>query len=154
MELNKTFSKIEEKLNDNICDLLKKENMSKDDVTILGMAVDILKDISTVEGMDKYGDMIDRYEDGTGMRRGRSPQTGRFVSMDDRTIHDTSGMRYDYPRMSYDERSYTHDGQSMHSVDDRMVDAMERMYGNAASEYERSKIDKVIHYIRNNMDAK
>ena len=32
--------------------------------------------------------------------------------------------------------------------------AMERMYGDAASEYERSKIDKVIHYIRNNMDAK
>lgn len=154
MELNKTFSKIEEKLNDNICDLLKKENMSKEDVTILGMAVDILKDISTVEAMDEYGDARDRYEDGTSMMRGRSPRTGKFVSMDDRTLNNTSGMRYDYPRMSYDERSYTHDGQSMHSVDDRMVDAMERMYGDAASEYERSKIDKVIHYIRNNMDAK
>ena len=155
MELHKTFSKIEEKLNDNICDLLKKENMSKEDVTILGMAVDILKDISTVEAMDEYGEREDRYESRASMARARSPRTGRFVSTEG---YDQSWemptMRNMYPRVSYGEPVYTRDAQrSGHSVEDRMIDTMERMYDGAASEYERASIDKVIHFIRN-MDAK
>lgn len=147
MELYKTFSKIEEKLNDNICDLLKKENMTKEDVTILGMAVDILKDISTVEAMDEYGEREDRYESKASMARGRSPRTGRYVSMDDRPMHDISRTRYDYPRVSYEGH------RSMHAIEERMVDSMEHMYDGASSEYERARIDEVIRFIRN-MDAK
>lgn len=154
MDMNKTYSKIEEKLDSDICELLKKPNMSRDELMMLGQAVDILKDISTVKAMDAYGgneddyssasfasramtrrsmDYSRGYEDGMSMAQNRSPRTGRFVSGNDGW--DTSGRRY-------------MDGRSGHSINDRMVDNIERMYDNAGTEHERAEIQDVINYIR------
>lgn len=143
MDMNKTYSKIEEKLDSDICELIKKPNMSRDELMMLGQAVDILKDISTVKAMDAYGgneddyssasfasrsmtrrsmDYSRGYEDGMSMAQNRSPRTGRFVS--------------------------GYDGRSGHSINDRMIDNIERMYDNAGTEHERAEIQDVINYIR------
>ena len=63
-------------------------------------------------------------------RRGRNPKTGRYVSMDNRPYY-------------YD------DGMSGHSITDRMVDLIERMYDSAETEHERRELDKWISRIRN-----
>lgn len=41
-----------------------------------------------------------------------------------------------------------YDGRSGHSINDRMVDNIERMYDNAGTEHERAEIQDVINYIR------
>lgn len=153
MDMNKTYSKIEEKLDSDICELLKKPNMSRDELMMLGQAVDILKDISTVKAMDAYGgneddyssasfasramtrrsmDYSRGYEDGMSMAQNRSPRTGQFVSGND----------------GWDVHPNGYDGRSGHSINDRMIDNIERMYGNADTEHERAEIQDVINYIR------
>ena len=71
--------------------------------------------------------MNDDYEVST--RRGRSSRTGRYVSMDNRPYYDN--------RMSG------------HSITDRMVDQIERMYDTARTDHERRELDKWIDRIRN-----
>lgn len=153
MDMDKTYSKIEEKLDSDICELLKKPNMSRDELMMLGQAVDILKDISTVKAMDAYGgneddyssasfasramtrrsmDYSRGYEDGMSMAQNRSPRTGRFVSGND----------------GWGIHSNGYDGRSGHSINDRMIDNIERMYDNAGTEHERAEIQDVINYIR------
>lgn len=147
MDMHKTCSEIEKKLDTDICDLLKKPNMSKDELMMLGEAVDILKDISTIRAMDAYGgneedyssasfasrtmtrrsmDYEKGYEDGMSMAQRRSPTTGRFM---DGAMHYNNGV-------------------SGHSINDRMVDSIERMYDTASTEHERAEINDVINYIR------
>lgn len=153
MDMNKTYSKIEEKLDSDICELIKKPNMSRDELMMLGQAVDILKDISTVKAMDAYGgneddyssasfasramtrrsmDYSRGYEDGMSMAQNRSPRTGRFVSGND----------------GWDVHPNGYDGRSGHSINDRMINNIERMYDNADTEHERAEIQDVINYIR------
>lgn len=55
-------------------------------------------------------------------RRGRSVRTGRYISMDR--------------------------GTSGHSITDRMVDQIERMYDSAKTDYERQELDKWIERIQ------
>ena len=57
--------------------------------------------------------------------RGRSRTTGRYVSRDS----------------AYDM------GRSNHSIKDRMVDSLERMYDEAVTEHEKATIDDWIHKI-------
>ena len=64
-------------------------------------------------------------------RRGRSATTGRYVS---RGEHGTS----------------YGDDYSGHSINDRMVAAMEDMYDEAKTDHERQKIDTAIRMIRQN----
>lgn len=68
-------------------------------------------------------------EMGVSTRRGRSARTGRYVSMD--------SMPY------YDDR-----GMSRHSITDRMVDQIERMYDSAKTEHERKELAKWIDRIQ------
>ena len=150
--MEEIHNKIKTKLEDNICILLNKPNMSLEDLKFLGESVDILKDISIIEGMDDYSEEMEKgysetsrdarrmtsrnrsmtaayehgYIDGVSNERGRSPHTGKFISRDEWRM---------------DER---HSG---HSIDDRMVAAMEQMYDNASSEHERMRIDDVIKHI-------
>lgn len=150
--MEETFKKIKDKLEDNICILLNKPNMTLEDLKFLGESVDVLKDISIIEGMEDYSEEMEKgysetsrdarrmypknramtaayergYIDGTSNERGRSPYTGRYVSRDE--------WRMDEHR-------------SGHSIDDRMVAAMEQMYDNASTEHERMRIDDVIKHI-------
>ena len=64
-------------------------------------------------------------------RRGRDSMTGRYVSRD--TYHDVRA-----PHVPYDQ------GYSGHSINDRMIDNLERMMDQATSDYERQKIQEAI----------
>lgn len=66
---------------------------------------------------------------GNSYARGRSSVTGRYVSRD-----------YGMPRYM--------GGQSGHSIDDRMIDALERMMDSATTEHERRRIQEQINQIR------
>ena len=72
----------------------------------------------------RYGHMMDRADMyGYSERRGRSPVTGRYISR---------GM----------------DGMSGHSIEDRMVAALEAQMDDAKTEYERKTIQDEINRIR------
>lgn len=178
MDREKLYTKIEDKLEENICDLLKKENMSPNELDMLGKSVDILKDISkievdeaTIEAMDWYEDEMGEYPSTSGARRGRrsgatrvhyngtmsgergrSPITGRYVSHNSYPEWDTSGRMMPRPGEFYEHSGAIHgmrDGRSGHSINERMTDCMESMYDTAGSEYDRKKIDEVLRFIRN-----
>lgn len=167
MDREKLYTKIEDKLEENICDLLKKENMTPTEVDVLGKAVDILKDISTIEAMDWYEDEMGEYPSASGARRGRrsgasrihyngsvsgergrSPRTGRFVSRDSYPEWDTSGRMTPRHGEFYGHSGAMEHGRSGHTINDRMVDCMEGMYDTANSEHDRKMIDEVINFIR------
>lgn len=134
---------IMERIEDEACRICKKDPLSKDDVMILGQLVDMMKDLSTRTTMDEYSDMYltpEEYsERWNSMRRGRSPSTGRFTSMRAEPYMDSYGMR--------SMGSYN-DGYSGHSINDRMIDALERMMDTAKTEHERETIRKRIEEIR------
>lgn len=67
----------------------------------------------------------DNQNGGMSRARGRSRTTGRYVSRDS----------------AYDM------GRSNHSIKDRMVDSLERMYDEAVTEHEKATIDDWIHKI-------
>lgn len=87
---------------------------------------------------------------------GRSPITGRFVSRDGNTGHNSpaqssydrgyddgySDARADMTRTSYD------DMRSGHSIKDRMIASLEQMYANASTDHERQVVDKWIAKMR------
>lgn len=167
MDDNKLYRKIKERLDDDICDLLKKQDLTPTDVEVMGKAVDMLKDIATIEAMDwcedEFGDGMEEYHSVSGARRGRrsgasrihyngtysgergrSPITGRYVSRDAYPTWDTSGRMVQRPHEFYEHSGANHG----HNVNDRMVNTMENMYDTAETEHERAKIDEVINYIR------
>lgn len=84
--------------------------------------------------MGSYG-WDDRDMDYSG-ERGRSSHTGRYVS---REHHEEMPMHH-------------RDTYSGHSINDRMVDALERMMDSAGSEFERQQILDKIKMIRNSSD--
>lgn len=115
-------------------------------------------DMETSEGL--HHEWMDPYEQS--MMRGRDGRTGRFMS---REGMDTSGRHYTF---SYDTDgrsgcySYGHDydmnpgrnyerrhdrGYSGHSIDDRVVDMLEKMMDSASSNYERNKLNTYIRVI-------
>lgn len=138
---------IMERIEDEACKICKKDPLSKDDVMILGQLVDMMKDLSTRTTMDEYSDMYLTPEEYSerwhSMRRGRSPSTGRFTSMREEPYMDSY-------RDSYGMRSVGsyNDGYSGHSINDRMIDALERMMDTAKTEHERETIRKRIEEIR------
>lgn len=152
-------------------------SVAKDAVCLLKEINEVLgggmNPMMTSEGRHSYGyydphmyegysyghhDWMDPYEQS--MMRGRDARTGRFMSRDGM---DTSGRRYTF---SYDSdgysgcysygdhtnpgRSYERNrdmGRSGHSIDDRVVDMLERMMDSAASEYERRKLNSYIRVV-------
>lgn len=167
--MEKTYEMIKEKLDANICTLLSKPNMSMEDLKFLGESIDVLKDISIIEGMEDYSEEMEHgysetsrdarrltarnrsmtaayeqgYIDGTSHARGRSPQTGRYVSRTEE-MHHMDPIDYDHSG-----KRYYADMRSGHSIDDRMVAALEQMFDNAGSEHERGRIESVIAHIHN-----
>lgn len=49
------INKVKDKILTEMCEILDKQPMTKDDICILGELADALKDISTAGGMDAYG---------------------------------------------------------------------------------------------------
>lgn len=83
---------------------------------------------------------IDSYSDGRSMRN-RSYDDGMY-------------MRDGYAMDSYREESYRNRDRlgrySSHSIDDRVVDMLEKMVDSAKSDYEHQKLMEYIRYVRSN----
>lgn len=122
-------------------------------------AVDLMLKIQDYEERD--AGMMEGYSE----RRGRSPMTGRYVSRDYREGSygmEPYSMRGSYNGGSYGGVGYVHGsyddpynggsynmGYSGHSINDRMIAALEGMAGNAKSEYERQEVLTAIHKLQN-----
>ena len=122
---------LKEYLWENIEDTIAtKKNPTEMDMKCLGMAVDILKDLETIDAMHRYGgDEYDYSEASYTSRRrypdmgdwhsntARSPRTGRYVSMEGGTM--------------------AH---------------LQQMYDNAKNDHERANMQKLMDFAKNNLD--
>lgn len=165
MDNDKTLEKIRDSVEDAIRPLIKKgEAMTPADLESLTKAVCIIEKIKRIENGGDFDDAYSEnyYDDnGNSYRRGRSPVTGRFVSRDayHDSYHDggssnayhagTSNRYHDgaSTRRYYDGNS--NNGYSGHSIQDRMVDRLERMMDEAQSEHERQTVREWINRLRN-----
>lgn len=138
------LKKCKEKLAAEMMQLLEKQPLTKDDVCLIGELADAIKDISTAEGMDAYGVKYLDADESYGVRmphvsyggpmmdesyrRGRSPSTGRYVSMAERPKYDG--------------------GYSGHSVNDKMIASLEHLIDQTEGDYERKQIMDEIENLR------
>lgn len=131
--------KIEEISKEELEKVAKKGEVQPNEWMNLKAAVCVMKDIKEVQQMlqemgDSYGwdegyssrsyntQFIPRMtHDGMSTMRGRSRTTGRYMSRDT--------------------------GRSNHSIKDRMVDSLERMYDEAQTDHERGMLDEWIRKI-------
>lgn len=137
-------NKVKDKILDEMCQLLDKQPLTKDDVCVLKELADALKDVSTATGMDMYGEKY-LMPDGSyaikmphvsyggpmmdeSYRRSRSPSTGRYVSMAERPKYDG--------------------GYSGHSVNDKMIASLEHLIDQTEGDYERKQIMDEIENLR------
>lgn len=131
------FEKILEKdLKEELAKVVSAGTVSPTEVKTITDAVCLMLKLKEYEEWDERKD----YDGGYSSRRGRSATTGRYMSRDSepsRNYYDDHGRRY------YDG-SYRGDGYSGHSIKDRMVDNLEKMYDEAKTEHERATIDEWI----------
>ena len=147
--MEKTLQSVKDMLEDEIKKIVKKGDISANELANLEKAVCIA---------DRVDEMLSRSEEGSsygmdGMyssrrmyprmmygdedamqsgRRGRSPVTGRYVSR---------GMDPYYGRGYYDDMST---GYSGHSINDRMIAKLEEMYDSAKTDHEKETVNKWI----------
>ena len=179
MESNKLLEKINDSIEEAIKPILKKgESMTPADLESLTKAVCIVEKIKRIEDCNSFDDS-DYYDNGysytdngNSYRRGRSPVTGRFVSRDSMPHHDGASYGYHYDAGHYSNRhndngnaarafdngastrryydgGSMHNGYSGHSIQDRMIDQLERMYDEAQSEHERQIVQSWINRLKN-----
>lgn len=142
----RTLRTTKEKLEKELSVILDKQNLNINDLEAMTKIVCALEKIEKIEKMEReeqdynysgryhypysYDEENRRiYNDGRdthSYERGRSARTGRYVSRDDgRMMPHYSG----------------------HSLRDRMIDKLESMYDEAATEHERKTLDKWIQKI-------
>lgn len=137
------LNKIKEKLEKEICALLDKQPLTKEDVCLIGELTDALKDVSTAGGMDAYGvkylDMDESYAirmphlSYADVTPNQSYRRGRYMSMDeDPAVH---------------HAKFSH-GYSGHSVNDRMIASLEHLVDQTEGDYERQQIINEIESLR------
>ena len=93
--MNKDLYDLHDLVMKDICATVAKGQLTPTDYQNLDKAVDIVKDIRTIEAMDQYGETdyevssramsgryYPQYYDNGSYERGRSARTGRYVSMD------------------------------------------------------------------------
>lgn len=163
--INDMMSTLKARTEESIKYYSEKEDWKPEDLEHAHKAVELYDEICEVqmkdgiwnEMKDEYGTSGARYprisygHDYDSYARGRDAATGRYVSRghddmyyDDRSYargdrrYENSGNR----RMSYDDRT------SGHSVEDRMIWALEQQMDTAKSDYERQTIEKEINRIR------
>lgn len=139
-----------EKSQELLVKMIKQLNMKSDltpqEVCNLKEAVEVMEKIvkfedkldESMDEEDEYSERMydDRSYRGMSRARGRSPRTGRFVSRFDGNQRHNRDM----------------DGRmSGHSIEDRMVDSLQKQMDYAETDYERQKINEEIQRIRQGM---
>jgi len=126
MEHEKVLERLEEVVYDELEKLAKKAELNPAEIKAATDAACFLEKIKMLRDEGYDDDASESYSHGGSYRRGRSPRTGRYVSMS------------------------MNDGVSRHSINDRIVDKLERMMDESGSEYERSVISGWIDKIGSN----
>ena len=122
---HETFERLERLICQEIDKETDKNMLTPDTVKTIGMAVDIMKDISTIEGMEQYAEGYS----------GHYPERGWSVT----------------PYYSYGERhdnSYARRGMGRYSRDSE-IEHLERMMQDAKSDSERDSLRKAIIALEN-----
>ena len=151
MSETKTLEKINDAIEEAIRPIIAKgANMNAAELDILTKAVCTLDKIQQI----KEGNSYDEYSrnrsydsnsydgDGNSYRRGRSSVTGRYISRD--AMPHYAG---ETSRRFYDGNMSRGNGYSGHSIKDRMIASLEKMYDEAQTEHERTLVDNWIRRI-------
>ena len=145
MENNKIIEKARDALEEHIQLIIRKGvNMAPPDIDIL------TKDLCALESLKRIeqGEMQNSYQaSGNSYRRGAG---GRFVSRDGGSYgyHD-DGSYHDGGNSNRYYDGSGNSGYSGHSIQDRMIDQLERMMDSAQSENERQTVREWINRLRN-----
>lgn len=155
MSTAKTLEKINDAIEEAIRPIISKgANMNAAELDVLTKAVCTLEKIQQIqEGGGSYDDYsrsrsYNSYdgnsydEEGNSYRRGRSSVTGRYISRDAMPHFDGNTSR-----RFYDGESSR--GYSGHSIKDRMIAQLEKMYDDAKTEHERNLVNNWIRRIDN-----
>ena len=142
--------KLLEKIGESVSEAIRPNAMKgaaikPEDLEILNKGICILEKIKKIESLDKQIEYMDSYgndrynsynsyDDGNSYRRGRSATTGRYVSRDSAPYVDGYSSR----------RFYDGNGYSGHSIKDRMIAQLEKMYDEAQTEHEKQIINDEI----------
>lgn len=148
---NKALMELKESIEREIKKVTKKADITPGELDNMNKALCAMESIKRIESMDggmdgeqsgrSYGRYYrDGYRDGyardESYRRGRSEVTGRYISRDDA------------PHMESGRYRSRDDGYSGHSINDRMVDQLERMMDEAQNDYEREQVQGWIEKLR------
>ena len=155
MSTAKTLEKINDAIEEAIRPIISKgANMNAAELDVLTKAVCTIEKIKQIEdGGNSYDDYsrsrsYNSYngnsydEEGNSYRRGRSSVTGRYISRDAMPHFDGNTSR-----RFYDGESSR--GYSGHSIKDRMIAQLEKMYDDAQTEHERQVVNDWIRRIDN-----
>ena len=149
MGTNKILEKINDAVEEAIRPIISKgASMTAAELDVLTKAVCTIEKIKQIEdggnSYDNYSRSYNSYDDdGNSYRRGRSAVTGRYVSRDAMPHFEGSTSRRFYDG----EMSRNGNGYSGHSIKDRMVASLEKMYDDAQTEHERQLVDNWIRRI-------
>ncbi len=156
MSTNKILDKINDAVEEAIRPIIAKgASMTAAELDVLTKAVCTIEKIKQIEDDGNSYNNYSRHnsydansydDDGGSYRRGRSAITGRYVSRDavPRFDGNTSRRFYD------GNMSQNGNGYSGHSIKDRMIAQLERMYDEAQSDHERQIVNEWIRRIDSN----
>ena len=136
MSINKTLEKINDAIEEAIRPIIGKgANMSAAELDVLTKAVCTIEKIKQIENGESYADYSrNSYDSGRNdnhsYERGRSATTGRYVSRDD-----------GYSSRRYYDGDNPRNGHSGHSIKDRMIAQLEKMYDEAQTDHERQTVN-------------
>ena len=147
MSSNKILEKINDAVEEAIRPIIAKgANMNAAELDVLTKAVCTIEKIKQIENDDNgYSEMPHSYDaqSGNSYRRGRSMTTGRYVSRDPLPYSEGSSSR-----RFYDADPSHNAGYSGHSIKDRMIAQLEKMFDYAQSDHERQTIDTWLRRIQ------
>ena len=129
----------------------KNSNMTPMDIEIITKDICALEALKRIEngGSEGYSEESSGNSSNS-YRRGRSRSTGRYMSRD--SYPDEGGTDRYYDSGSNSSRSYDggsgNSGYSGHSIQDRMVDKLERMVDEAQTENERKTVREWIQRLK------
>ena len=149
MSTDKTLEKIKDAVEEAIRPIVAKgANINAAELDVLTKAVCTIDKIQQLQDGNSYedysrnrsyddGNSYNSYDNGNSYRRGRSSVTGRYISRD--AMPHFEGVT---SRRFYDgEMSRNGNGYSGHSIKDRMIAQLEKMYDEAQTEHERNLVD-------------
>lgn len=140
MSTSKMLEKIHDAIEEAIRPILGKgAAMTAAELDVLTKAVCTLEKVKQIEDSENYGG-YSYNDEGNSYRRGRSATTGRYVSRDAAPHFDGGTSR----------RFYDGNGYSGHSIKDRMIAQLEKMYDEAQSEHERQTVSDWIRRLDTN----